>query len=49
MAIEVRFLIEIPFVCSNSMHKVHFRCRINKMYFGNHRLKIGENVMIAFE
>ena len=32
MTMQVRFLIKIPFVCLNSMHKIHFRFRINKMY-----------------
>ena len=49
MTIYIRFLIEIPFVCSNFMHIVHFRFRINKMYFENHRLEFGESVMIVFE
>ena len=30
VTIEVRFLIRIHFICSDSMHKVHFRFRINR-------------------
>ena len=40
LTIHGTFLIRIPYACSDSLHqfKVHFRFRINKMYFRNHRI-----------
>ena len=38
MTIKVRFLIKIPFVCSDSVHKILFRFPVDQMYFRNRRL-----------